>query len=238
MLGLVGGLGSLGVGAGYLSRYAYFRTMGAGWLVHELSLSDLAFGSAPPVFLLLTYGLVVKIMLFPARTSVAPFGRRSPSSSVAIGLAFGLIVLGIVDDIVLLNVGHARNQWSSLEEIGVMLTTLGSVVLGLAALDLARAPKTSRKSLMVTLMLGFAFSGLVLTPVLFGIIQARLHLVDPSAHFSCVQTVSDASNVCRPAVCFGQDRVYCLGGSVSEWHRVIVVIPWANVRTVFPPRGM
>lgn len=223
LFAFIGGIGTVAVAIGYLSRYAYFRTLGAGWLMRELTVSEIAWSSVPTAIV-----IVAMIMYGKAIPLHAPYRVR-------IGTAVTMTVAGTGVNIFLLNAKSTfvTARWSTIAPLGLSILSLGSLIFMLTTVEALRENSSGGRARALTLASWFVITGLVISPVLFGAITARQRMLDPR-EFDCVTIVNAPLETCLPAVYLGSERVYCLGRVLRNGMREILVIKWENVRAVHP----
>jgi len=223
-LAVVGGFGSLAAAVGYVSRYAYFTTLGAQWLMRELTFGEIVFSSSAAAELAVACFLIARWMPF-----------RSPRA-YRLTVALSMIAGGFLLDLVLFNarVASLEAHWYALATLGLALLLTGSAFMATLLLeDLSRDAEVLGRTRWITFWLVVIV--LVVSPILFGAIQGRRRLVRPQQEFFCVALVNEAPSSCHQAIYLGVDRVYCLGRPTANGGHEIAVYRWENVRTVIPP---
>lgn len=223
ILAIVGSLGTLAIAIGYISRIAYFRAIGATWIVREMTVGEIAFASSVPVLsLAIAYG-GAGMLHWPYRRS-----RR-------ITIPVAISAVGILADAALLTFGPPIDRLSvNFEIVAVSLISVGAGLVAYEGMRLLRvraqlARRVATRALVLATLLGL-FAG----PILLGVVQARMRLVDLGSHFSCVES-SETLASCLPAVYFATERIYCLGPPQRGSARDIIVVPWSSVKRVRPP---
>jgi len=223
-LAVVGGFGSLAAAIGYVSRYAYFTTLGAQWLMRELTFGEIVYSSSAAAVLALACFLIARWM--PLRS---PYPYR-------LTVALSMIAAGFLLDLVLFKarVSSLEKHWYSLATLGLALLLNGSAIMATLLLDeLRRDAEVPGRTRWTTFWLVVIV--LVVSPILFGAIQGRRRLLRPQQELFCVALVNEAPGVCHYAIYLGADRVYCLGTSTAHGGHEIAVYRWENVRAVIPP---
>lgn len=236
LFGVVGGLASLLVGIGYIYHFAFFRTVGATWLLRELTLGEITFGSALPLTLVAVYALFVQ--LIPAFARLLNRSLRPPHFAFPslFNLRGGVIMtlLGLAIVIFTLNI-NMRFFSKSLQNqsllLGTVLLALASAILALLALAAARSSSLGERQRSAMLILWFAIVGLVLTPAVSGIVSARARLDRPE-DFSCAVVANAGVQRCLPIIYVGSERLYCLLQSDGSVPSQILPIQWSAVRAV------
>lgn len=236
LITIIGGCASVLVGIGYCYHFAYFRTFNATWLLRELSIAEMAFGSVPPVLLLVSYAFIAQIV-----PRLVAFGGRRPESRDMIlsprlrrRVAALLIGLGIFMAITVLNL---PTDWFATENRIVMLAVataslaFGSAMLGQAVFYAMRRDPPHERDYVVALALWFVVVGLVTTPAMLGVVVARGR-IELQQRGNCAVVQNGQAENCWPIVYAGAERVYCFSAASGDVGLEILAFEWSKVRAI------
>ncbi|MEA2238609.1 MAG: hypothetical protein QOC81_3333 [Thermoanaerobaculia bacterium] len=248
LLATVGGFASLLAGIGYIYYYAFFRTIGATWLVGELTLGEIAFGSVYVVALLIWYAILARFLrrlqLLPEFLSAKdrPVVRRSPAL-LRVRTGMVLVVAGIITHILLLKPTYKNlPQLLSLKPgallpLGLIMVVLGSSILALDAFAATQEAPGGKRGVAASLAFWFAIAGLALAPALAGIVNGQRRLAVSEKDLTCVVLNNQNPTVCLPVLYIGRDRIYCLPAPTPNCHREVIPVEWKSVAIIRLPKA-
>jgi hypothetical protein len=207
VVSLFGGFATVLVAVGYIYNYAFFRTIGAGWLARELSLGEITFGSMPPLLLLFSYALIAQFLPGLFRSRWVSFGSTPIARAKVAG---AMVIVGLIINVLILNsrlkTVMILQPPGGLLLVGMVLLAFGSALMALSMVDAARSPLLTDRERAPWLALWFALLGLVITPAMNGVFGARIRLNSP-ADFSCAVVVNGQVERCLPIIYVGSERL-------------------------------
>lgn len=223
-LGTISGIAAIAYTVGYLNRWAYFDTFGAGWLIGNLTIAEIlpaSFDGLLPLVMLAAVALVQSAERFHSE-------RRLKQLLIVwcvIAVVFLLLDRAGRDTFVL----DARALFSLAASFCVIFASVSMIKLGVLQL----ANDQQHGSIRAThAILAVGIAGFVFAPLLAGRADALAHRSDP-ARFSHARIVIDRKHEELPMLLATNERIFCIRlGAYPERSVTVLPITWENVTAV------